>query len=431
MYKKILLLLAVFACSSSFANIPVSAKEIKNGIEYWTVSEMREFLIETESDFSAMCGDDSYCKEDLLYERARTDGKYRALENFMWEKLILSSINPTEEIIKVYYQDEDRMLDYRLGQSEVHSMEDFYMLWVEEWLGNPLRDASWLSYGERYPYFLSDAATVESASHLMIDEDKDRNGAGWFTPNVEREYLVAGSGLGNNTVQMLYYSLLESNGGRTNGVKDYRSCFEGTDYEPGMECRYLFGSDGISRYFPFTPEVSSPDNTTTENASNGSTETSDTDETNSEADSENHAPNSNTSETENNDKKTSNNNQTSASTLSVATKPVIVDTNNAKTSTSQNSTKNIKTSQKNTKTAQNQKVTTSATNSAPSSPIQTTSSTANTTDGSNSSTPSITLPKSGSCEKEVIFPWWFIILVAVCDVVIMWFFWPKKVQKRA
>ena len=427
MYKKIILFLTAFASGAGFITAPVSAKETRNGIDYWTVSEMREFMRETDAEFATLCGDDGRCKQDLLYERAETDGKYRALESFEMEKLIVSSINPTKETIKLYYQDEDRMLSFMLGRHETSSIEDFYMLWVEEWLGNPFKNGSWLTYGERYPYFLGDAATVESASHLMIDEDKNRNGAGWFTPNIEREYSVSGSNLADNSVRMFYYSLLESNGGRTNGVKDYRSCFKDTDYESGMECRYLFGSDGVSRYFPFNPEsTTTPTGSTTEadrDETNDATEADSSTKTDTPASSDTEVDTpANTGKEEGTAKESSNkNNQASASVLSVVTKPVIVDTGK-KTRTNQKVTKTTgQTTSNSDQTAE--------TSAVQSSSPQTDVTATDTTDNAISSTPAVELPKSGGCEKETIFPWWFIILVMVCDAIIMWFFWPKKSEK--
>lgn len=401
MYQKILILFAVLAGGVVLLSAPASAKEIKNGIEYWTVSEMREFMLETEAEFNTICGNDGHCKRDLLYERAETNGQYRALESFEMEKLILSSVNPTAETIKLYYQNEDKMLSYMLGRQRTSSIEDLYMLWVEEWLGNPFQNGSWLTYGERYPYFLGDAATVESASHLMIDEDKNRNGADWFTPNVEREYSVAGSGISNNTVQMFYYSLLEANGGRTNGVKDYRSCFDNTDYQQGIECRYLFGSDGVSRYFPFSI------------ATTGTLDNADVPTINDTPITTNSQP-----AIEESDKKSSKNNVKASQNKNLAVtpkKPVIIEVSSSGNRPSQtNSTKNSETA--NTDTAGDLKDTTSSSNGS-------------VVKNAASSTPNVTLPKSGSCEKETIFPWWFIIMVAICDAIIMWFFWPKKSEK--
>ncbi|MBR3157365.1 hypothetical protein IKF20_03020 [Candidatus Saccharibacteria bacterium] len=420
MYQKILIIVAVLV-SSIALGMPTSAKEVRNGVDYWTVSEMREFMLETEAEFSTLCGNDGNCKRDLLYERAETDHKYRALENFEMEKLILSSVNPSNNTIKVYYQDEDKMHSYMFGHQKTSSIEDFYMLWVEEWLGNPFKNGSWLTYGERYPYFLGDAATVESASHLMIDEDKERNGSEWFTPNIEREYLVKNSNLNDNTARMFYYSLLESNGGRTNGIKDYRSCFKDTDYEPGMECRYLFGSDGVSRYFPFNPESTA---TPTANTTEPSPEvTNDAVETNSDTKVDS-PTNSSKEKITVKDSPTTNKkatDQATASVLSVVSKPVIVDSN-----------KTPKTNQISPKTAEPATSNSSQSAAISSSQPSTTQDTPTADNAGNdaiSSAPAIELPKSGGCEKETIFPWWFIILVTICDAIIMWFFWPKKSEK--
>ena len=413
MHNKILFPLSIAAVAFGIValNVPsVSAKETKNGIDYWSVKEMMAIKTEVEKEESDACGDDYFCRQDWSYEQLDSNNKYRALENFQMDKLIPTLINPSTNTIKLFYQNEDSMLTHMLGRPQESQIEDFYMLWVEEQLGNPLQNGSWLTYGERYPYFLGDHASVESASHLMIDEDKDRNGANWFTPNVEREYTITNSNLSDNTVRRFYYSLLEENGGRTNGVKDYSSCFD-ADYHEGMECRYMYGEDGSSRYFPFEPVSNNPEPNV-----DGKSETA--------SNSDDYAESISSTLDE----------QTAKTAKKESSKSIVNKDNKAKekeaiiASQSEKITVSkpviLQTDQKNSEQHDGQPTESGSINTS-----------ANTSENNDEVTQplgisDIELPKTGGCEREIIFPWWFIILVLICDFLLMWFFWPKKSEKR-
>lgn len=240
-------LMGLFALSSP----PASAKEVKDGISYWSVTEMADFKTALDAEEQAICEDDYECRENLHYKRLDLGGQYMALEVFEMERFIVSSINPGAEIIKLYYQDEDRMLSRIYGYPVQIGVKDFYLLWVEESIGNPVEQGGWLMYGQRYPYFLGEKSAVEAATHILVDENQTTSGYGWFTPNEEREYSVAGSELINDTAHMLYFSLLGTDNGRMDGLRDYSSCFEPSQgYQVGMECKAMFGEDGVIAYFP-------------------------------------------------------------------------------------------------------------------------------------------------------------------------------------
>ena len=253
--KKLLLLSSTF--SLVFMGLvfssspPASAKEVKDGINYWSLTEMADFKTAIDAEDEIVCADDYACREDLHFRRLDTGGQYWALEVFEMERFIVSSINPSTDTIKLYYQDEDKMLSRIYGYPMQIGVKDFYLLWVEEGLGDPFSQGGWLMYGQRYPYFLGDKETVEAATHILIDENQTTSGYGWFTPNEEREYSVAGGNLANNTTHAFYFSLLGTDNGRMDGIRDYSSCFEASlGYQDGMECKIMFGEDGMTTYLP-------------------------------------------------------------------------------------------------------------------------------------------------------------------------------------
>ena len=425
----ILTLTTVISGAVVFDASSVSAKEIKNGISYWSVPEMLEFKTVVEKEQVAACGDDYRCRQDWFYEHLEGSSQYRALETFQMDKMIPTSINPSTDTIKLFYQNEDTMLAYMLGRPQTSSIEDFYLLWVEEWLGNPFKNGSWLVYGERYPYFLGEKETVESASHLLIDENKATKGEKWFTPNVEREYQISGGNIKNNTRGMFYYSLKEDNGGRTNGIKDYRSCFD-ADYQEGMECRFMYGEDGSSRYFPFlttepeestSPSTSETNNEPSNEPSNA-TPTPTTEDSAGSTDVGKISTDDTDSKTNAKTEKTTeaivktvvSTNETNP--LLATSKPVIIQVDKKTGQAKSQNTGTINSSTNSTSTEKSTDSTGSDKSTEKTEPL--------------ASTSSVELPKSGKCEREIIFPWWFIILVAVCDAIIMCFFWPKKSEKR-
>lgn len=245
------ILIPALAGITVLSSPPASAKEVKDGISYWSVTEMADFKTALDAEAQAICEDDYECRENLHYKRLDLGGQYMALEVFEMERFIVSSINPDAEIIKLYYQDEDKMLSRIYGYPVQIGVKDFYLLWVEESIGNPVEQGGWLMYGQRYPYFLGEKSAVEAATHILVDENQTTSGYGWFTPNEEREYSVAGSELINDTAHMLYFSLLGTDNGRMDGLRDYSSCFEPSlGYQIGMECKAMFGEDGLITYFP-------------------------------------------------------------------------------------------------------------------------------------------------------------------------------------
>lgn len=257
---------------------PASAKEVKDGINYWSVAEMADFKTALDAEAQAICEDDYECRENLHYKRLDLGGQYVALEVFEMERFIVSSINPDAETIKLYYQDEDKMLSRIYGYPVQIGVKDFYLLWVEESIGNPIEQGGWLMYGHRYPYFLGEKSAVEAATHILVDENQITSGYGWFIPNEEREYSVAGSELINDTAHVLYFSLLGTDNGRMDGLRDYSSCFEPSlGYQIGMECKAMFGEDGLIAYFPTgTPrEIVTQDDSSQTPDDTGTTATSD------------------------------------------------------------------------------------------------------------------------------------------------------------
>ncbi len=236
-----------YDCSSS-----VFAEENIDGIRYWDISEMVEFREEVNSEIEERCSGRTRCEESLYYEHLELGGKYLALDLFENISFMVTSINPSTNSVKLFFNDKDKMLSRMFGYDVYHYITDLYVLWIEEWVGDPLENAGWLSYGYRYPYYLMDKGDVISASHIIMDENESRNGINWFEPNTELEYFAEDGNIVDDSVHRLYYSLRDNEGGRTNGSYDYNSCIDSPYYNYGIECRVMFSEYGDMVYLPFS-----------------------------------------------------------------------------------------------------------------------------------------------------------------------------------
>lgn len=229
-----------------------------NGQRYWSVAEMIEASELINAKREEFCQGDPMCEEELPWQQMdELGGLYRALDPYENVRFMLTSVNPSANTVKFLYHDEDKMLSRMLGKPIRHDIASIYTVWVEESLGSITTTSSnWLAYGQRAPYHLGSAEEVETATHLIFDESEDRLGRGWFTPNIEREYLIEGSNLVDNTTAQIHYSLdATGDGGHVHGTLDYSSCFNSPDYTDGMECKMMYAEDGSYAYLPLAPAI--------------------------------------------------------------------------------------------------------------------------------------------------------------------------------
>lgn len=231
-----------------------------NGIRYWSLSEMQEASRLIGNKRSEVCNNDKRCEEDLSYQQMEEiGGIYRALEPFDHIRLVLSSINPSLGTIKLFYQDEDKMLSSMLGETVRSDISSILLVWVDESLiGNPYTDVRWLAYDYRYPFHLGTEEETAPATHIVLDESSAELGAGWFTPNVEREYDISGSEIALNSKGLIYFTYLSDESGRSIGPMNYSSCITSESYAEGMECRIMYSENSSYTFIPFAAESNVP-----------------------------------------------------------------------------------------------------------------------------------------------------------------------------
>ena len=225
-----------------------------NGKRYWSVAEMQTASDLINAKREEFCQGDRMCREELPWQQMdEFGGIYRALDPYENIHFMLTSVNPSANTVKFLYHDEDKMLSRMLGETVRHDIASIYAVWVDESLGSITTTSSnWLAYGQRAPYHLGTVEEVEAATHLVFDESETELGAGWFTPNTEREYHVEDSNLTDNTNGQIHFSLnATEGGGHSHGTLDYSSCIKSPEYITGMECKTMFSEDGSRVYLPF------------------------------------------------------------------------------------------------------------------------------------------------------------------------------------
>lgn len=218
---------------------PTYAAFRENNTVWWSVEEMIDFYHEVEQEKEAVCGDNQECKMEYDFSLFEKGEKYQALHIFAETQIWLTSINPGEETIKVFYFDEDTMLKY-MGIRENISLEQLYFGWVEDWQGQIFNyDHDYFNDGDL------------PGNHPMYDGNINKNGRNWLPAMEEVELSVAGSNLVNNNHGRIdYAAYAEENKFNAQGSFDYSNCLKAFDYEIGVECKMYVSADQWVAFFP-------------------------------------------------------------------------------------------------------------------------------------------------------------------------------------
>lgn len=226
----------------SLALIPLqsaSAITAENGTTWWTVEELLDFYPEVEAEKEAKCGENEECKMEFTYSLYEKGPKYSALENLTQGQLWITSVNPAEETIKVFYFDQEMML-HSMGIDRSIHLEHLYIGWIEEWNGQ--------IYNYNHERFTNGSMT---GNHPMYEGSSSIEGSDWIPAWEEYEISVAGSNLIENTHGKIDYAVYaENNMFNAQGYFDISSCLNSPDYQVGMECKMYVSGDQWVSYFP-------------------------------------------------------------------------------------------------------------------------------------------------------------------------------------
>ena len=245
MGKKIPLLISTLTLLGGLglaASAPTYATEEDT---YWSIPEALEALPELEAAKTELCGLNWGCREGLNQAYRSLGGKIGAAAGMIDRKFIVTSINPSNDTVKVIYFDED--LDESTWNVEHYNLTELELFWTDVDSVNPAYNGSYyFIYGEALA-----SGDTSSGAHSIISEDEARNGAGWFTPKQEILYHV--SDLSLMPKSEMHFFLTTEHGSMLSTV-DFSECTNSDEYHFGMECRVMLDDrDQWPRYVPYDP----------------------------------------------------------------------------------------------------------------------------------------------------------------------------------
>ncbi len=384
MKKQLLLpILATMAIlpSCGFAPHASAIEENETYGRLYTFEEMPELYRQYEEIRDADCTD-SRCRMNFFYKYINEHPEFAMLRRYLGSRFTITAINPENNTFRAYFHDFDLSGYERNGREKYDRIAELYIGWGEPGVVPSAVTSSIRSGG-----------TVAGV-HSVVNATANVSGGVWFPPNREVEISAPGADFISDSLHTLYYTAwFES--GNFNNFAEYSSCFE-AGYAPGqnLECRLRIKEDGSFIYLPYsldepepepTPEpTSDPSEDSADEPENpGKTTASDADSTTSESAAET---------------------KTIVETQEITNYvPMIVA---AETSGSSKDEKSA-----NGPASQNAESDMNEANPAPLAAEKYT-------------------PPYAGCEKEYVFPWWFILLVLAADAVIMWIFWPKNQKSQ-
>ena len=250
--SKILLSILISGLASINTGTPdASALYIDEDDNTWyTVAELLEYKEELDQAAATECGDDMSCLRELysLKEENR-DQKYLSLKRLAEQQIIITSINPEQETIKVLFFDEDMDLKYR-GISRPLTLGEFYAGWFEYDVGRIY------NYGYYSDELFSE--TLDGAHLIYAQRDNTGNK---IPSNQEFEISISGSNLVADTSGEIAYGAYADPYFNVAGRFVYSSCLDEPDYHNGTECKMMISADMGTRYFPPRETTKIQDNT--------------------------------------------------------------------------------------------------------------------------------------------------------------------------
>ena len=244
--KKILVVGLLTLAISPIINVSALtfAATKERGTTWWSVEEMLDFYQEVEQEKTTECGHDEVCRMEFNYNMIEKGPKYSALNNFLETQLWVTSVNPAEETVKVFYFDDDVMLK-RMGIEEKIHLQHLYMGWFDEW------NAQIFNYDhERF------TSGEMPGLHTMYDGSSSVDGSDWIPAWKEAELSVAGSNLKDNHSGIIDYAVFaEENKFNAQGTFNYSNCLKAPDYTVGVECKLMISGDQWATYLPPREDV--------------------------------------------------------------------------------------------------------------------------------------------------------------------------------
>ena len=218
--KKIPIILSILIASLTLSSLfPAKTQAYhkdENGVTWWAVEEL----------LNIPEGNDSENSEEIEAARMLKEGRF-------W----ITSIDLTEELVKVLYFDEDEMLK-EWGIEEVQPLDYIFLAWFDH-------DA----FGEigNYNYHLPIESQFSETPHVLYAGGAEPFNTEYFPSNEPIELPLNSTNLIDNHSGHIYLAIF-GEGFNSKGYLDYSSCLE--DYQEGDICELMFSPGHGYAYFP-------------------------------------------------------------------------------------------------------------------------------------------------------------------------------------
>ena len=250
MDKKIPLIISTFIAAAGglgWQALPVSAESINmdTGESIWTLDELTEIEKETDEYLLAQCGEDLGCQREQFYNLMESDPKYQILNSFQNHLILITSINPSQNTLKVYHQSRDDMTRWFGMNPDENLLTELRIGWSN------LPDTPLIVYKEGY--IPTDQTLLPEDFHFAYSADEFSHGRGWFPAREEVTINVADD-MSHNTSNIMQYTMVSVFSNASGGF-NYSSCINSPYYHPGMECKAVFSDKTSLTYLPYDGEI--------------------------------------------------------------------------------------------------------------------------------------------------------------------------------
>lgn len=203
----------------------------------WSVERLEELFLRYDEELKGLCGEDYECQREYHYLNYDIDLDYRAASSYHSIGIVVTSINPKKNAIRVVFHDED--YDIRLWEErEMHyPLNELAIVWHSD-------DAPNLSYSVNDIRDGTIAPWLNVVYYSEYPEELSR-----FLPNQEIEITSSNGDLSENHRGLIAFSYYNQPFGAA-GSYDFSECINSPDYEYGMECRAYFDDLGNIYYYP-------------------------------------------------------------------------------------------------------------------------------------------------------------------------------------
>ena len=216
---------------STFLVSKTNAAGFYDGHEWWMPSEVASYFQEKNAERETLCQDDSDCHNQILDDLMANDNLYRiGYQVFMGSRFLITSINRSNNTVEIYFNNDDiNISKYNPGWRD----SDLLTLFL-----------GWFDGEARQIYDLTDNTLFDSDPnrHILYSETYLTMGRGWLP---SQNFVSVGLNEDINATDYLAY-FAHSGIYYSKGIIDLSHCKEDPNWG---NCDLLISDDGETRFF--------------------------------------------------------------------------------------------------------------------------------------------------------------------------------------